>query len=406
MTAMKKNVLLVEDEVILVLATKRVLEKAEYSVDTAPDGDTAVEKVFAQPDGFDLVLMDIDLGDGIDGTVAAERILAAVDLPVVFLSSHTEPEIVQRTEGITSYGYVVKSSSPTVLFASINMAFKLHAAKQSLVEAERAVVDERDTLRAIMHASPVGIMTVGPEMCIMSANPAAEDIAGRRLEDLGEPRCGDLLGCAHLHRHKSACGHTPQCPNCRLFADIQQTLTEGHAIHRQEADFLSISSDRTREMLLRYSTAPIQLNGRQAVLVNLEDITATQLEQHRMRLLSTIADSEGNIVIITDAERRTEWVNQGCINLTGYTQEELLGKNPGEVLQGTNPDQELKRQITDALNKGESYEGEILSYCKDGTPYWIQMHIHPVHNGQGRLTHFVAIEHNVTERRLFEERLA
>ena len=60
-----------------------------------------------------------------DGTEAAGIILKDHDIPVIFLSGHTEPAVVNKTERITSYGYVVKSSSITVLDASIKMAFKL-----------------------------------------------------------------------------------------------------------------------------------------------------------------------------------------------------------------------------------------------------------------------------------------
>ncbi|HEY1406640.1 MAG TPA: PAS domain S-box protein, partial [Spirochaetota bacterium] len=77
---------------------------------------------------IELILMDIDLGRGMDGPQAAALILAQRDIPIVFLSSHIEPEIVQKTEKITSYGYVVKNSGDTVLLTSIKMAFRLHDA--------------------------------------------------------------------------------------------------------------------------------------------------------------------------------------------------------------------------------------------------------------------------------------
>ena len=72
------------------------------------------------------------MGNGLDGTETASLILQDRDLPIVFLSSHTEPELVVKTEKLTSYGYVVKNSSITVLDASIKMAFKLFEANQQL----------------------------------------------------------------------------------------------------------------------------------------------------------------------------------------------------------------------------------------------------------------------------------
>ncbi len=125
----KKTILIVEDEAVLAMSEKVSLENYAYNVITVNSGEKAVESVKLNPE-INLILMDIDLGNGIDGTQAAEIILKNKDIPIVFLSSHTESEIVEKTEKITSYGYVVKSSSITVLDASIKMAFKLFEAKR------------------------------------------------------------------------------------------------------------------------------------------------------------------------------------------------------------------------------------------------------------------------------------
>ena len=124
-----KTILLVEDDLLIALAEKRALEKYEYAVLHESTGEAAVATVNSVPE-IDLILMDINLGSGIDGTEAAELILANHALPIVFVSSHSEREIVEKTERITSYGYVVKNSSITVLDASIKMAFKLFDEKK------------------------------------------------------------------------------------------------------------------------------------------------------------------------------------------------------------------------------------------------------------------------------------
>jgi CheY-like chemotaxis protein len=83
---------------------KAPLEKIGYTVILANNGEKAVELV-KSTNGIDLVLMDIDLGAGMDGTQAAELILRQRNIPILFLSSHTEPAMVEKTEKITSYGY-------------------------------------------------------------------------------------------------------------------------------------------------------------------------------------------------------------------------------------------------------------------------------------------------------------
>jgi CheY-like chemotaxis protein len=128
----QKTILLVEDEVILALMETRQLENEGYSVILTGTGEKAVEIANADHDRIDLILMDIDLGPGMNGVEAAKKILEFNDIPVLFLSSHIEKEIVEQTEKVSNYGYVVKNSSFTVLDASIKMAFKLYEAHSSI----------------------------------------------------------------------------------------------------------------------------------------------------------------------------------------------------------------------------------------------------------------------------------
>jgi len=104
--------------VIIAMAERAMLEKHGYTVLTAGTGEQAVDLASSNND-IDLILMDINLGTGIDGTEAASMILENCDIPLAFLSSHTERDVVEKTEGITSYGYIVKNSGETVLLASI-----------------------------------------------------------------------------------------------------------------------------------------------------------------------------------------------------------------------------------------------------------------------------------------------
>ncbi len=145
----QKTILLVEDEVIIAMAEKMTLEKFGYHVLAVHRGEEAVAAVKSNP-AIDLILMDIDLGKGMDGTEAAALILKERDLPVVFMSSHTEPEIVEKTEKITSYGYIVKNSSSTVLDASMKMAFKLFAAKVREKEKEAALAHSRGLMQYVI----------------------------------------------------------------------------------------------------------------------------------------------------------------------------------------------------------------------------------------------------------------
>ena len=118
------TILLVEDQVLIAMSTKKSLNDYGYNVITKYSGEEAIKTVNSNS-SIKLILMDIDLGNGINGIETAEIILKQHNIPLIFLSSHTAKETVSKTEKTTNYGYIVKNSGITILDASIKMALKL-----------------------------------------------------------------------------------------------------------------------------------------------------------------------------------------------------------------------------------------------------------------------------------------
>ena len=128
---MVKRILLVEDQAIIAMGEAAILRKNGFEVVHAYSGEKAVEASLADTE-ISLILMDIDLGRGIDGTVAAGKILEKMDIPIIFLTSHAEKEYVDKVKKITGYGYVLKNSGEFILIESINMAYTLFEAKEEI----------------------------------------------------------------------------------------------------------------------------------------------------------------------------------------------------------------------------------------------------------------------------------
>lgn len=130
-----KTILLVEDEVIIALMEVKQLEKEGYKVIHVEDGNQAIDMVNEKRDQIDLILMDIDLGNGIDGTQAAKEILKSHDIPIVFLSARVEKEVVQKQKNYILW-LCSKNSGIIVIDASIKMAFKLYEANKKQKDKE------------------------------------------------------------------------------------------------------------------------------------------------------------------------------------------------------------------------------------------------------------------------------
>jgi hypothetical protein len=126
-----KKLLLVEDEAIISVITAKMLKQSGYIVVTANNGKKAVQTALTDS-SIDLILMDIDLGPGVNGPEAARLILETRDIPIVFLTSHSEQSVVESVKEITRYGYVIKNSGDFVLLSSIEMAFELFNSHEKL----------------------------------------------------------------------------------------------------------------------------------------------------------------------------------------------------------------------------------------------------------------------------------
>lgn len=319
-TKNQRVILLVEDDEIIAKIEEMMLAKYGYNVVRAETGEKAVDMVGDNPE-IKLILMDINLGDGIDGTQAADLILKKHDIPIVFLSSHTEPEVVEKTECITSYGYVVKNSGITILDASIKMAFKLFG-------ANKEISDTRMKQNALISNISDVIGIIGVDGIMKYESPNIEKWFGWKPEDLVGVSGWDTVHPDDLIRMQK----------------IFNTLLKKE------------DSSMTVEYLFKCkdgSYKPIELTGTnlmndptiEGVLLNFHDIAARKLveevlkeSEEKYRLLYTSMD-QGLALheIITDsAGKPIDYVfldiNASYTKLLGLTREMSIGKRIREVM--------------------------------------------------------------------------
>lgn len=121
--------------------------------------------------------------------------------------------------------------------------------------------------------------------------------------------------------------------------------------------------------------------------------------------LAMVARRTSNAVVITDARRRITWVNEGFERITGYRAAEVMGRVPGDVLQGPGTDAGMVKRMRDALHAGEGFRGELLNFGRDGRSYWLDIEIQPLRGADGTLAGFMAVETDVTLRRELEDAL-
>lgn len=362
----KKNklILIVDDEAIIALSKKKTIEKYGYSVILAHSGEDAI-KIVADEPRIDMVLMDIDLGRGIDGTQAAQLILDKHNIPVVFLSSHTEPEFVEKTGKITSYGFIVKNSGETVLIASIRTAFRLHSAKQKEQTEKIKAWKSEENLRITLQSVGDAVISTDTKGFVARMNPVAEELTGWKEKDAVGETLKSVLNI------KNAVTGMP-CEN-----PVEKVMTNGEIVGL--ANHTTLVSKNGTEYQVADSASPIKnSNGNiTGVVLVFRDVTEEytvrrELEESRQKYYTLFHQSLEGIYIHDLAGRIVE-VNMTACDQLGYTREQLLALNIFDLHPDVSdtPNLEMKqilnmwqnwktgeRHILDAIHKRS--DGRIL----------------------------------------------
>jgi diguanylate cyclase (GGDEF)-like protein/PAS domain S-box-containing protein len=123
------------------------------------------------------------------------------------------------------------------------------------------------------------------------------------------------------------------------------------------------------------------------------------------RMLSIAIEQSHNAIVITDPKGNIEYVNPRFTTITGYTQSDVLGKNP-RILQSGETPVEIYEELWNTIIEGGIWHGELLNKKKNGDCYWASDIISPIMDGYGNITHFLATQHDVTEVHNLSEELS
>ena len=121
--------------------------------------------------------------------------------------------------------------------------------------------------------------------------------------------------------------------------------------------------------------------------------------------LALVASKTTDSVVITDNNGMISWVNDAFEVLTGFSLGEIKGRKPGTFLQGEKTDPNTRRQLADAIANFRPVHVEIVNYSKTGRPYWLDLKIDPIIAEDGSVGKFIAIEREITERKMVQETL-
>ncbi|SDJ98197.1 sensor domain-containing protein [Billgrantia gudaonensis] len=248
--------------------------------------------------------------------------------------------------------------------------------------------------RSLFTQNPDAVFALDKNGNYRSFNPATESIVGfREREILGQ----------HFHSVISA----PACAQ----EDIKQTETAFRIASQGRPHTYSMCYTRKgmAPKHLEVLMLPIIVNGEvDGVFGIAKDITARVAAEERLRILERSLEASSNGAVILDVREDRKpvvYVNPAFTRITGYLEQEVIG-HPPAFLAGDETDPRDIEQIHEAIRLGDSLSTTVRAYRRDGTAFWNQLFLSPVRDDQQRVTHFVSIMNDISERKEQESQLA
>ena len=193
----------------------------------------------------------------------------------------------------------------------------------------------------------------------------------------------------------------------RLWVDIEDRnsvvaeLTQGREVLAKEIKFQKKSGDIA---ICIFSASMIYLNSRPYILSSITDISKAKQAEEQLRKLSRAVEQSPVSIVIANLEGNIEYANPRACETTGYSLDELIGENPRLLKSGETQQREYE-VLWEDITSGNEWRGVFHNIRKNGELYWEASTISPITDGNGEITHYLAIKEDITNRRRIEEAL-
>lgn len=199
----------------------------------------------------------------------------------------------------------------------------------------------------------------------------------------------------------------------RFFSDEELKLrfqkNMNYALMGKSGQLSEVVNREDKSNILNLRFYPIlQQDEVRGVTIIIEDLTQKHREESLYRLLNSAVIFANDAILVTEVDEKNPakssiiYVNQAFCKLTGYSEEELIGNSP-RMMQGEESEDAELRRLKQAIKAGQSARTEMINYRKDGTYYWVNFSIVPLKDENGRITHWISIQRDVSDRREAED---
>ncbi|PKN19641.1 MAG: hypothetical protein CVU71_04510 [Deltaproteobacteria bacterium HGW-Deltaproteobacteria-6] len=259
--------------------------------------------------------------------------------------------------------------------------------------AEKALKKSEEQVRLLLNSTAEAIYGIDLAGDCTFANPSC-------IRMLGYSDIGQLLG-QKMHRlihHSYANGNPMPVEECKIY----QAFREGRQVHVDDEVLWRADGS---SFPVEYWSHPQIMDGKvSGAVVTFVDITERRMIEDSLRNLSLATEASPAAVVITDPQGNITYVNPKFIEITGYNYAEVIGQNP-RILKSGEMSPEAYQQLWKTITSGKTWKGEFHNKKKNGELYWEHASISPMTDEKGKITRFICVKEDVTERKKAEEEI-
>ena len=363
-----------EDAALIARQLQQEFSPSYQRVETAEAMADALDK-----GGWNLVISDYVM-PRFSGLSALQLLQQReVDIPFIMVSGQMGEDVAVEAMRAGAHDFLIKDNLSR-LAPAIKRELNEAVVRRERSLAEDALTATEARFQSLVEQSLVGIFMLQNEV-FTYVNPKLGQIFGYRQDELTES--------------KSLLDLVARDDQIRVITQFLRPLQEeSGSLHFY---FRGRRSDST-SIELEMNGTKTQLNGKPAIIGTLLDITERKRAEEQLSKLWQAVEQSPVSVVITDLMGRIEYVNPRFAEVSGYSEAELVGQNP-RILKSGSMDHDFYQNLWQTISSGREWHGELHNKKKNGELFWESGSIKAVKNSEGRITHFVAVKEDVTQRK-------
>lgn len=380
------TILIIEDDKNLAYLIQKKLKRIGHNTEIMYTGNEALS--YIEENDPSLLLMDYRLVDMSGKEIISSLLEKNIKIPFIIMTGFGDEKIAVEMMKLGAVDYLVKDQNfLEILIPVVEKVKDQINLGQKLTETQEHLRKSEIRFRTLIENSTDITMIFDKNGQIIYQSPSVKTILGYSQEEISGKNFFDLI-------------HPEDIETVKL---VFNNIIKYHKTHNN-FEFRVKSFNGTFRYLEGTFNNLLDDPNIKGILTNLRDISIRISAEEEIRRLSLAVQQSPAAIMITTEDGTIEYVNPKFTEISGYSFDEIKGQNP-RILKSGNTDPVIYTQLWNTIKAGKTWRGEVQNKDKTGNLFWESISISPIIDKKNRITHYIGIKEDITEKKKYVEKI-